>query len=377
MKAIDTQKQNVDRRGFLKGMLAAGAAGTAALTFPVVSHAQTRTLALQTNFVKGDILYEFGVDYTKLVNSMSGGALRIDPLDPGKVTAGPATIDAVNAGTVDAGIGVANWWDKKHNAFNLFGTAPAWGWGTNEFLGWMRYGGGQVLYDELLNGICKLNLVSFMFGPMPNQPFGWFKKEVQGANELKGLKYRTLGIAADMSTAIGMNVNPLPGGKLASAIESGELDGAEFNNPMSDNAVGLPKVAKVCMLQSYHQPCECFDVLYNKTSFDSLPKETREILRIAASAASADMAWKAMDLYSTALEELQKSQGVKMVKTPDDILAAQLKGWDKVIADMSAQNAFFKKVVESQKAWAKRVVGFSLRWEVNQRMAYEHNFGKL
>lgn len=376
MKTIDIVQHRTDRRGFLKGMIAAGAVATGALALPSVSQAQARTLALQTNFAKGDILYEFGVDYTVLVNRMTGGTLRIDALDPGKVAAGPATIDAVNTGAVDAGIGVANWWDKKHPAFNLFGTAPAWGWGTNEFLGWMRRGGGQALYDELL-AMCKLEVVSFMFGPHPNQPFGWFKKEVASAGELKGMKYRTLGIAADMSTAIGMAVNPLPGGKLAGAIQSGELDGAEFNNPLSDRALGLPEAAKVYMLQSYHQPCECFEVIYQKKTYDALPKEIQDTLRVAASAASAEMQWKAMDLYSTALEELQNRQRVKLVKTPDDILAAQLKGWDKVIAEMAAKDAFFKKVVDSQKAWARRVVGFNLRWEVGQRMAYEHNFGSL
>jgi TRAP-type mannitol/chloroaromatic compound transport system substrate-binding protein len=240
-------------------------------------------------------------------------------------------------------------------------------------LGWMKYGGGQALYDELLQKILNFNLVGFITGPMPSQPLGWFKKEVKSVGDLKNIKYRTAGLAAEVMREMGVNAIAMGSADVVPAMKRGALDAAEFNNPSTDRALGFPEVAKTYMLRSYHQSAECCEILFNKTKYESLPKELQAILRYAAEAQSADMAWKAMDRYSKDLQALEAQGGVKVVETPEPILKAQLKAWDKVIARLS-KDPFFARVIESQKAWSKRVVGFQLRNDPSRKLAYDHFF---
>jgi TRAP-type mannitol/chloroaromatic compound transport system substrate-binding protein len=169
-------------------------------------------------------------------------------------------------------------------------------------------------------------------------------------------------------------VTILAGGEIVPALERGVIDGAEFNNPSSDLVLGFPDVSKLYYVQSYHQALECFELLFNKAKFEGLSKELQAIVKYAAEAASADMSWKAQDRYSKDLEAI-KARGVKVVQTPKSIQEAQLQAWDKVLANLSA-DPFFKKVVDSQKAWAQRVVGFQLDYEADQKMAYDHFFKK-
>jgi TRAP-type mannitol/chloroaromatic compound transport system substrate-binding protein len=210
---------------------------------------------------------------------------------------------------------------------------------------------------------------------MPTQPLGWFKREVKGPDDLKGLKYRTVGLSADLFRDLGSAVTILPGGEIVPSMERGVIDAAEFNNPSSDRGLGFPDVSKIFMLKSYHQPAETFEIIFNRAKFQGLPAESQAALRVASEAASADMSWKAQDRYSRDLDEMIAKQGVKVHITPRSVLEAQLKSWDKLTAQLSA-DPFFKKVVDSQKAWVKRVEGYYRRNEVGNEIAYEHHFGK-
>jgi TRAP-type mannitol/chloroaromatic compound transport system substrate-binding protein len=239
-------------------------------------------------------------------------------------------------------------------------------------IGWMKYGGGQELYDELVQQILGLNLVGFLTGPMPTQPLGWFKQQITDPEQLKGLKYRTVGLSADLFKEMGAAVTIMGGGEIVPAMDRGLLDAAEFNNPSSDKLLGFADVSKDYMLQSYHQSAECFEIIFNKTKFDALPPDLQAIIRYAVEASSTDMSWKAMDRYSKDLEAL-RAAGVNVHRTPDSVLQAQLAAWDKVIAAQSA-DPFFAKVVESQKAWTKRVVATQFDMEVDQKMAFDHFF---
>ena len=174
-----------------------------------------------------------------------------------------------------------------------------------------------------------MDVVSYLYGPMPTQPLGWFKKPVAKVEDMKGLKFRTVGLAVDMFTEMGTAVNPLPGGEIVPALDRGLIDAAEFNNASSDRVLGFPDVAKNCMLQSFHQSGEQFEILFNKTKYNALPPELKSIIDYAVQAASADMSWKAVDRNSQDYVELKK-QGIKFYKTPDAILRAQLAAWDKI-----------------------------------------------
>ena len=190
-------------------------------------------------------------------------------------------------------------------------------------LSWHKYGGGKDLLNKLYNSI-GANVVSFPYGPMPTQPLGWFKKPITKAEDIKGLKFRTVGISIDVFTALGAAVNALPGGEIVPAMDRGLLDAAEFNNATSDRILGFPDVSKVCMLQSFHQNAEQFEIMFNKPKYDALPARIKAIIENAVEAASADMSWKAVHRYSQDYIEMQQKQNVKFYKTPDSILQRQL-----------------------------------------------------
>ena len=361
------------RRGFLKSGAVAAAAGAATLAMPNVTRGQEAVVwKFQSTWSTKDILHEFAVDYVARVNDMGGGRLKLELLAAGAVAKALEVQDAVLAGTLDGGHGVCAYWYGKHKAFSLFGTPPAWGWNANQMIGWMKYGGGQALYDELVQQVLGLDLVGFLSGPMPTQPLGWFKQEITDPAQLTGLKYRTVGLSADLFKEMGAAVTIMGGGEIVPAMDRGLLDAAEFNNPSSDRGLGFADVSKHYMLQSYHQSAECFEIIFNKTKFEALAPDLQAVLKYAAEAASADMSWKGMDRYSKDLAAL-KEAGVNVHRTPDSVLQAQLTAWDKVIQTLSAE-PFFAKVAESQKAWTKRDVGLQFDNDVDQKMAYDHFF---
>jgi TRAP-type mannitol/chloroaromatic compound transport system substrate-binding protein len=245
---------------------------------------------------------------------------------------------------------------------------------ANMLLAWHKFGGGKELLAKLYASI-NANVVSLPYGPMPTQPLGWFKKPVTKADDLKGVKFRTVGISIDVFTGLGAAVNALPGGEIVSAMDRGLLDAAEFNNASSDRILGFPDVSKTCMLQSYHQNAEQFEILFNKTKYDALPEKLRAIIAGAADAAGQEMSWKAIDRYSQDYAEMQSKDKVKFYKTPDSILQKQLEVYDEVVAKKSAENPLFKEISESQQAFAKRATQWEQDTVVNRRMAYNHYFG--
>jgi TRAP-type mannitol/chloroaromatic compound transport system substrate-binding protein len=243
---------------------------------------------------------------------------------------------------------------------------------ANTVLAWHNYGGGKELVAEIYKSL-NLDVASYMYGPMPVQPLGWFKKPVAKVEDMKGLKFRTVGLAVDVFSEMGTAVNPLPGGEIVPALDRGLIDAAEFNNASSDRLLGFPDVVKNCMLQSFHQSGEQFEVLFNKTKLDSLPAELKAIIEYGVQAASADMSWKAAQRNSQDYIEMKKA-GVKFYKTPDAVLKAQLAAWDKTIEKKAAENPLFKKVLESQRVFAERVGQWQNDYTVDFKLAYNHYF---
>lgn len=361
------------RRRFLRN--AAVAAGTTgALAAPMVSRAQTTSLRFQSTWPAKDIFHEYANDFAKKVNDMAGGRLKIEVLPAGAVVPAFQLLEAVAKGTLDGGHGVVAYHYGKNSALALWGSGPGYGMDPNMLLAWHNYGGGKALLDEIYKSL-NLDVVSYLYGPMPTQPFGWFKKPIAKADDLKGVKFRTVGLAVDMYTEMGAAVNPLPGGEIVPALDRGLIDGAEFNNASSDKLLGFPDVVKNCMLQSFHQSTEQFEILFNKGKYDALPQELKSIIDYAVQASSADMSWKAVQRNSQDYIELKK-QGVKFYKTPDAVLKGQLVAWDKIVAKKGAENAAFKKVLDSQKAFAERAGAWQNDYLVDFKMAYNHYFGR-
>jgi len=366
-----SSEKTSSRRNFLK-VAAAGAAATVAT--PALAQTGPTNMRFQSTWPAKDIFHEYALDYAKKVNDMTGGDLKIEVQPAGAVVPAFQLLEAVSKGTLDGGHGVLAYHYGKQNALALWGSGPGYAMDANMLLAWHKYGGGKQLLEKLYNSI-GANVVSFPYGPMPSQPLGWFKKPVTKADDLKGVKFRTVGISIDVFTGMGAAVNALPGGEIVSAMDRGLLDAAEFNNASSDRVLGFPDVSKVCMLQSYHQNAEQFEIMFNKDKYNALPAKIRAILDNAAEAAGQDMAWKAIDRYSKDYEEMQSKDKVKFYKTPDSVLQKQLEIFDQVAEKKSAENPLFKESVESQMAFAKRATQWEQDTITNRRMAYNHYFG--
>jgi len=359
------------RRRFLKNSSAA-AVGAAAMAAPMVSKAQTVTMRFQSTWPAKDIFHEYANDFAKKVNDMAGGRLKIEVLPAGAVVPAFQLLEGVAKGTLDGGHGVVAYHYGKNSALALWGSGPSFGMDPNMLLAWHYYGGGKALLDEIYKSL-NIDVVSFLYGPMPTQPFGWFKKPIAKVEDVKGVKFRTVGLAVDMYTDMGAAVNPLPGGEIVPALDRGLIDGAEFNNASSDRLLGFPDVVKNCMLQSFHQSGEQFEILFNKGKYDALPAELKSIIDYSVQAASADMSWKAVQRNSQDYIELKKA-GVKFYKTPDAILRAQLASWDKIMAKKGGENPLFKKVLDSQRAFAERAGSWQNDYMVDFKMAWNRYF---
>ena len=381
IKSNDTSVENKSveakpaRRKFLAG--SAAAAGAAITGFPMISHGQTGpiTMRWQSTWPTKDIFHEYAQDYAKKVNDMSGGDLKIEVLPAGSVVKAFDLIDAVSKGTLDGGHGVLAYWYGKNSAMAIWGSGPAFGMDANMVLAWHYYGGGKALLDEIYKTL-NLDVVSFLYGPMATQPLGWYKKPITKKEDFKGLKFRTVGLSIDIFQGLGAAVNALPGGEIVAAMDRGLLDAAEFNNTTSDRALGFADVSKVCMLQSWHQSGEQFEIIFNKKKYDALPGKLKFIIATAVEASSADMSWKSIERYSTDYIELQTKDKVKFYKTPNSILAEQLTVWDAIVARKSAENPMFKRVIESQRAFAKRATSWQNDTNIDFKVAANHYFAK-
>ncbi len=360
------------RRRFLKNA-AAATAGAGAMAVPMIATAQPVALRFQSTWPAKDIFHEFANDFATKVNNMAGGRLKIEVLPAGSVVPAFQLLEAVAKGTLDGGHGVVAYHYGKNSALALWGSGPSYGLDPDLLLAWHYYGGGKELLAEIYKSL-NLDVVSYLYGPMPTQPLGWFKKPIAKVEDLKGVKFRTVGLAVDIFTEQGAAVNPLPGGEIVPALDRGLIDGAEFNNASSDRLLGFPDVVKNCMLQSFHQSGEQFEILFNKGKLDALPGDLKSVIEYAVQASSADFSWKAAHRNSLDYIELKK-QGVKFYKTPDAILRSQLAAWDKIIAKRGAENPLFQKVLDSQKNFAGRVGQWWNDYTVDFKLAYNHYFG--
>ena len=374
---VEKNKQ-FSRRSFLsKGAAMGGIAAGTTLAAPAVLAQAPMVLKMQTSWSASDIWMDFARQYTTRVEQMSGGRLTIDLLPAGAVVAAFQVMDAVSDGVIDAAHSVCAYWYGKHKGASLFGTGPVFGGSSTTMLSWFYQGGGKELYNELTQDILGLNVEGHLGFPMFAQPLGWFKGEVNTTDDLQGLKYRTVGLAADLMQGIGMSVAQLPGGEIVPAMERGVIDAFEFNNPTSDMRFGAQDVAKNYYLSSYHQASESFEFIFNKDVMSDLDPDLAAILRFGVEAASTSNTALAMDQYSADLQKLVNDHGVKVHRTSKQILDAEIQGWDKLIPVLE-EDEYMKRVLDSQRAWVERVSYYELMNAPDFGLAYEHYFpGKV
>lgn len=369
-----TKSGPVSRRSFLcrGGALAGGAAAGSLLAAPAVLAQSPMVLKMQTSWPASDIWQTMAQQYVDRVEAMSGGRLKIDLLPAGAVVAAFQVMDGVSDGIIDIAHSVSAYWYGKNKAASLFGTGPVFGGDPTNMLSWFYQGGGRELYRELTQDQMGLNVVGLLGFPMPAQPFGWFKNPINGVEDIKGMKYRTVGLAADLLQSMGMSVAQLPGGEIVPAMERGVIDAFEFNNPSSDMRFGAQDVAKNYYLGSYHQASEAFEFLFNRDMIETLEPDLRAVLEHGVEAVSTYNTAYALDNYSADLQKLREA-GVTVRKTPQDILSAQLEAWSNMIPTLE-EDPMIKKVLDSQREWVKRTVYYELMNKPDYALAYDHFF---
>ena len=363
------------RRKFLKAAAGIGAGAAATVAMPNISRAETTVFKMQGSWGAGDIFNDYAKQYADMVNEMAGSRLKIEYLNAGAVVKAFEVQDAVHKGVLDAGHMVPAYWYGKNRAASLFGTGPTYGWTGTIALAWFYKGGGDKLYNELIQKVLGLNIVGFFSTPLPTQPLGWFKKEPKSPDDIKNLKYRTVGLAANVMQAMGAKVTQLPGGEIIPAMEKGVIDAFEYANPTSDSRFGAPDVAKVYMMSSYHQPAEMLEIEFNKTKWDSLAKEQQAILRYAVWSTGLDNTMTGYPQFGKDLQTIIHKDKVAVKRTPESILKAQLAAWDKVVAQYDKEE-WFKKISDHQRAWAKDVAYYDILNRADQKLAYDHYYGK-
>ncbi len=366
-----SEAQASRRRFFGKAATAAVAAPLAG--FPMISVAQSPVvLKMQGAWGPNEIFTEMAQQYVTRVNEMAGNRMRLEYLPTGAVVKTFEIMDAVSKGVLDAGHHVSAYWYGKSKVASLFGTAPPTGATPEIALAWIQRGGGQELWDKLMAKL-NLNVVGFFAMPMPCQPLGWFKnRPPRTAAELKGFKYRTVGLAADMLQEMGMAVAQLPGGEIVPAMQRGVIDAFEFNNPTADMRFGAQDVAKFYSMGSFHQAQEFFEIIFNKDKYNALAPELKAILKYGAEAANTANLALGYDNYSKDLQELIVKHKVQVSRTSQDILKGQLAAWDKVTEKMEKEVDMFKEVNDNFKAWSRRVGYYHFTNEADNRLAFEH-----
>ncbi|MEO5883298.1 MAG: TRAP transporter substrate-binding protein [Caldimonas sp.] len=369
--APSTEPAQSRRRFFGKAATAAVAAPLAG--FPMISVAQSPTvLKMQGAWGPNEIFTEMAQQYVTRVNEMCGGRLRLEYLPTGAVVKTFEIMDAVSKGVLDAGHHVSGYWYGKSKVASLFGTGPVSGATPEIGLTWIYQGGGQQLWDKLVAKL-NLNVVGFFAFPMPSQPLGWFKsRPPRTAAQLKGFKYRTIGLAADLMQELGMAVAQLPGGEIVPAMQRGVIDAFEFNNPTADMRFGAQDVAKYYSMGSFHQAQEFFEIIFNKDKYNALAPDLKAILKYAAEAASSANMSLAHDQYSKDLQELIVKHKVQVSRTSADVYKGQLAAWDTVVAKLEKEVDMFKEVNDAFKAWSRRVAFYHFTNEADYKMAFEH-----
>ncbi|WBU52046.1 TRAP transporter substrate-binding protein [Paracoccus sp. SCSIO 75233] len=375
MTNISDKDKAVSRRSFIRrgGAIAGGAAASALLAAPTVNAQSPLVLKMQTSWPASDIWQTMAQQYVDRVQAMSGGRIQIDLLPAGAVVGAFQVMDGVSDGVIDIAHSVSAYWYGKNKAASLFGTGPVFGGDPNNMLSWFYAGGGRELYRELTQDQMGLNVIGLMAFPMPAQPFGWFKNPINGVEDIEGMKYRTVGLAADLLQSMGMSVAQLPGGEIVPAMERGVIDAFEFNNPSSDLRFGAQDVAKNYYLGSYHQAAEAFEFLFNRDVMEDLEPDLRAILEHGVEAVSTYNTAFALDNYSADLLKLRDESGVTIHKTPEGILQAQLQAWSEMITELE-KDEMLKKIMDSQRDWVKRTVYYELMDKPDYALAYDHFF---
>ena len=299
--------------------------------------------------------------WAETVEKMSAGRLKIETLPAGAIVPAFEVFDATSKGVLDVGMAPFGYIQGRNTATIPMSHGPLFGMDGQDYFGWYYDGGGMALLEEFYRDVIKLNVVGF---PIPTdypQGLGWFKKEIKGLADLKGMKYRIYGIGAETYGKLGVSVVTIPGGEIVAALERGVIEGAEWINCLEDRKLGLHKIAKHYYTPGMHEPVTGGQLMFNKEVWAKLSPDLQEIVKVASVYATTLRNFAFNRETAEACQQLLK-EGVQIHRTPDEVLINFLNEWEKIQADYAAKNPFYKKVIDSQKAYAEQIVPFRLSW---------------
>ena len=350
------------RTGFRKTLALTAVA--AALGFAAQAGAQApaasgpKTLKMQSTWPASLTLQENFKMFGDRVDKLTGGQLKIETMAAGQVVPPFEVLDATHKKVLDGAHAVSYYWVGKNKAATLFSSTPAGPFGMDQmdFLGWIYEGGGLDMYWDLYQKEMKLNVIAFPILPSSPQAFGWFKRPIKNLADFKGMKCRQTGIVAEIFTKMGMATVNMPGGEIVPAAQRGVIDCAEWVGGVEDLRLGLPQVFKYHYVPGMHEPSVIGELLINADVWKGLPVQQQEAIRSATTETLVRWWVKWQKQNADAIEEMRTKHGTQILRTPPDILIAFLKAWDEIAKEESAKNPFFKKVLDSQRDYAAKVV---------------------
>ena len=296
--------------------------------------------------------------FAERVDKLTGGQLKIEALAAGQIVPPFEILDATHKKVIDGGHGIAYYWVGKNKAATLFSNTPAGiaGMDHMDWMGWIYEGGGLEMWWDFYQKELKLNVIAFPILPSSPQALGWFKRPIKNLADFKGMKCRQTGIVAEVYQRMGMQTVNMPGGEIVPSAQRGVIDCAEWVGGIEDLRLGLPQVWKYHYTPGMHESASIGELIINYEVWASLPAQQQEAIRSATTETFLRWGVKWQKQNADAIEEMRTKHGTQLLNTPPEILIAFFKAWDEIAKEESAKNPFFKKVLDSQRAWAAKVV---------------------
>jgi TRAP-type mannitol/chloroaromatic compound transport system substrate-binding protein len=336
-------------------------AAAAALAFGAAAQqpaSGTKNLKFQSTWPASLTLQDNFRFFAERVDKLTSGQVKIEALAAGQIVPAFEILDATHKKVIDGGHGVAYYWVGKNKAATLFSATPAGPFGMDhfDFLGWLHEGGGNALYEEFYRDVLKLNVIGMPIGGSSPQALGWFKRPIKDLADFKGLKCRQTGIVSEIYQRMGMQTVNMPGGEIVPSAQRGVIDCAEWVGGIEDLRLGLPQVWKYHYTPGMHESNSMLELIINTDVWKSFTPQQQESVRSATLETFVRWGVRWQKQNADAIEEMRTKHGTVMLRTPPAILVDFLKTWDKIAEEESAKSAFFKKVYDSQREYASKVV---------------------
>ena len=279
----------------------------------------------------------------RIIEEMSGGQIKVKVYGGGELVPPLGIFDAVSRGTAEMGHGAAYYWKGKHEATQFFAAVP-FGLNAMEINGWLRYGGGQELWDELYD---DFGLKAFAVGNTGVQMGGWFNKEINHVADFSGLKMRMPGLGGEVLSRLDAAVSNIPGGEIFQALKTGVIDATEWVGPYNDLAFGFYQAARYYYWPGWHEPGTALEGMINKAAFESLPTDLKAVVSHACQAANEDMLAEFVARNNTALKTLVSKHQVQLKRFPDEVMKKLGQTAKEVVAEVAEKDPFCRRVFES------------------------------